>query len=186
MIYDARITEYEEALNAIEENAEKLFQMGRTFRPMFPWVFVYVLQKERTQGSIVLPADQNKPMHEGIVLATWDAFVKQTSKGNPEIMKSELCPGDHVLLHHWAGHPISNYDAKRFRLVRELDWHETTQGGIVGKIDYHAFTQQEALTSLLDHIDGDWTGGAAAVARAVLERYILVDKQTKAVTLSGV
>ena len=181
-----RITDYEESLATIEEAAGNLFRMGRMFRPMFPWVFVYVLQKEQKSGQIILPTDQNKPMHEAIVLATWEKNTRVDKKNRLGVFESELTAGDHVLIHHWAGYPISNYDAKRFRLVRELDWHETKQGGIVGVIEHLPTSERENLLELVSHQNSEWDGDMEKITDTILQRYILVDKKAGSVTLSGV
>src|SRR5262245_13517020 len=108
--------------HVIAQATEKLSQR-RSFAPAYPWVFVYVLQREhKPLGRIILPHDKNKPMHEGVVLATWRPRIKMSKAGKEIEVRSELCPGDHVLFHHWAGQPVADFDEKKFRIVREADW----------------------------------------------------------------
>ena len=69
--------------------AQELFaSSSRRFVPMFPWVFVRVLPKRQTlsSGLILPPYEQNKTIHEGIVLATWKPHAAPVaSEGDAEI-----------------------------------------------------------------------------------------------------
>lgn len=183
-------------MQRLDELQEQIYQAHREFTPMYPWVMVLVLRKQqiRKTGIVLADHEQNKPMYEGIVLATWnDRWVTiGTEKQDGEkvtrtkLVRSELKPGDHVLFHHWAGSNVHGYDDIRFRVVRECDWHETQQGGIVGTINYSEY-QNEPLETLLQMID------SAVAHREELplltaklrDRFIVVDRETSAVTLSG-
>lgn len=163
----------------------------RQFAPMFPWVFVRVLPKDNKQGSIIIPGfDQNKTIHEGIVLATWKPWVKVVDKYHKDkgviqervSYRSELSAGDHVLFLHWAGAPIAGFSDKHYRVVKESEWSSSQEGGIFATVDYSDKEKREA--KLLDTVLT-----APAVRRALEEeirnRYMLLDYDQHSVTLSG-
>jgi co-chaperonin GroES (HSP10) len=161
---------------------------------MYPLVLVLVLRKQqmRKSGIVLAEHEQNKPMYEGIVLATWNEkwITVGTERHNGEkltktkLLKSELTPGDHVIFHHWAGMPIHGFDDTRFRVVRERDWHETQQGGIIGTIEYSE-PQNDPLQTLIQEIAATNEGEWPLVAAKLRDRFVVVDRETSAVTLSG-
>ena len=183
-----------ERLEIIDRQCEALFHENRMFTPMYPWVFILVCEKEQQVGHIILPGKQNKTVHEGIVLATWKD--KEVDRGithydgrkvtRHEILHSDMTLGDHVIFHHWAGLPAPGYDADRFRVVRERDWKETEQGGIFGKIEY-ADAQTAPIAQILEMIQnatGDWDA-SRLVTSQIDDKFVVVDRESKSVTLSG-
>ncbi len=67
----------------IDAMAQELYRANRTFRPCYPWIFIRVLAKESKIGSIYTPEkEQNKTIHEGIVIATWQPFTKEIGYRN--------------------------------------------------------------------------------------------------------
>ena len=73
----------------LNETAQKLYAQHRSFVPTYPWVFVRVLKREQKVGSIIVSEiEQNKPVHEGIVLATWAPFMRNVASG--KLTDSEL------------------------------------------------------------------------------------------------
>jgi co-chaperonin GroES (HSP10) len=208
--HDMTSLSVEQQLVALDTLQQLVYKGHREMTPMYPLVLVLVLSKEQTRmtalppkdsglvAGIVLPeSKQNKPMHEGIVLATWNEKVVERGTINKdgermtrcEVLRSELKPGDHVLFHHWAGMPIHGFDDQRFRMVRECEWHETQQGGIVGVLHYSE-RENEPLTALLEQYQGEWNSElgefASPLSLAKLrDRYLVIDKETQAVTLSG-
>jgi co-chaperonin GroES (HSP10) len=116
-------------------------------KPTWPWVLVRVCPKQTRVGSIYTPGDifvgdqrQNKPLWEGIVLATWKPHWSRFRRySEPDQVKehwreSDFEVGDRVLFPHFAGLPVDYMDDKNFRLVREWTWD--TNGGVMCKIDY--------------------------------------------------
>lgn len=187
-----RPTTLPEKMKYLDYLQEEIYQAHREFTPMYPLVLVLVLRKQQMRKSGIVLADheQNKPMYEGIVLATWNEkwITVGTERHNGEkltktkLLKSELTPGDHVIFHHWAGMPIHGFDDTRFRVVRERDWHETQQGGIIGTIEYSE-PQNDPLEELLRCYDVCWDDVLRKAK--VRDRFIVVDRETSAVTLSG-
>lgn len=187
----------EQSMTLLDSLQELVYQAHREFIPMYPLVLVLVLRKQQVRKSGIALSDsqQNKPMHEGIVLATWDKKIVERGTVNKdgerltrcEVLRSQLTPGDHVLFHHWAGMPIHGFDDQRFRMVREEQWHETQQGGIVGILRY-SDRQNEPMAALLEQYQDHWEQGEdkqPLVQAKLRDRYIVIDKETQAVTLSG-
>lgn len=187
----------EELESEINADAQVLFQQQRMFRPLWPWVFVYVLPREQQVGSILIPEhEQNKTVHEGIVLATWrpGARTVRWTKGchvvceeckhwtpvvQGDMEMSELKMGDHVLFPHWSGVPVSGYDTGRYRCVREIG-----EGCIQGVIEYADESVIDKLAEELWDLDDD-NHTSRDVAVKLSERFILVDRKASSVTLSG-
>ena len=186
----------DEKLALIDDLCEDLFKENQAFIPMYPMVFVLVCQKAQKVGSIFLPDKQNKTVHEGIVLATWND--KEVQRGithyegrkvtRHEILHSELSLGDRVLFQHWAGCPAPGYDADRFRLVRERDWEESKQGGIFAKVKYDADVTKplELLMEMIDSaIDPNKEIPSSLLKAKIEDRFLVVDREAASVTLSG-
>lgn len=171
------------------------------FRPNYPWVVVRVLPKEQKRGDIILPdIDQNKTIHEGIVLATWRPFKRNIKpRIEPEAVEraralgsdwvlrhlsleeqltSDLVPGDHVIFPHWVGMNIEGTSEKHYRLIRERGWSETEGGGIIAKLEYDVDTRD-----VLNAIVHD--SSFALMCTNIMDRFELVDKQRQCVTISG-
>jgi co-chaperonin GroES (HSP10) len=189
----------DQQMSLLDSLQELIYKGHREFTPMYPLVLVLVLRKQQVRASgIALPdSQQNKPMHEGIVLTTWDKKIVERGTVNKdgerltrcEVLHSQLKPGDHVLFHHWAGMPIHGFDDQRFRVVREEAWHETQQGGIVGVLHY-SDKENEPLEAIADELIGSDHAGYSLTEWAltkskIRDRYIVIDKETSAVTLSG-
>ena len=173
----------------------------RAFRPMYPWVFVQVLPKEQMyHGLIHTVSDQNKPVHEGIVLATWAPFEKHTGQrllttgATVEkyiMIKSEFDPGDHVLFPHWAGRDITGFSEEKYRVVREE--HDANEGGIFARVEYdESFATEHnqlygTLVDMLSSRDGvsNDEQAAALAATQIENQFTLLSKLHRSVTFSG-
>jgi co-chaperonin GroES (HSP10) len=188
----------EERENEIDELVQGLYQSStRQFVPRYPWILCRILQKEHvTRGGIVLPAtDQHKPMLEAIVLVTWRPFTQERGKvlengrkfSRTVVKQSQFEPGQHVLLPHWAGLPHYGLNDQRYRYVKEEDWQEDKDGGIVAFVDYEdkANAPNAVLREMLaDGIIEDQEV-LAVLAAKIEQRFLLVDREAKSVTLSG-
>jgi co-chaperonin GroES (HSP10) len=170
--------------------------------PKKGWVLIRVLDREQTTaGGIVLPrAEQNKPMWEGIVLATWAPWTEEKiirdadGKTHVRVIQhtSELERGDHVLIDHWAGVPVegdSKIDTK-FRLVKEAD--DPNLGGVKAIVEYaeKSTRPHEIITELLSQVDLDVNSAefeslCRLAASKIEDRFILVDRDRQSVTMSG-
>jgi co-chaperonin GroES (HSP10) len=193
-----------EQFEQINKLTQELYDNAeRRFLPAFPWVMVYVLEKEqKTKSGLIIQAlEQNKPVTEGIVLATWKPFIKHLQKHLLEVtedhagvlvpttvdMQSSLKPGDHVLFPHWSGLPVLGFDDKRFRIVKEIDWSKGDEGGIFATVEYdHEDATSRKLAAM---IDDRWMGvmnfGTDNVVKELLEQFLVVDRDKQSVTLSG-
>lgn len=177
----------------------------RSFTPMYPWVFVWLLPQSQERGGIVLPAKQNKTIHEGIVLKTWkpvkdklvecrDGTGKVTETYRRQNLESALKPGDHVLFPHWSGHPVEGFEREKFRLVREDMWAMNRDGGVFATLEEEQAADgwqaiYECLSENIVRYDNEepWTPEDYKNVLAELqERFILVDRKATAKTLSGV
>ncbi len=136
--------------------------------PLYPRVLVRVLPKEQTsRGGIVLTDhEQNKPVHEGIVLRVYRPFWQKIRRkmadweieSSPDVYigpdrevekiwkECAVQPGDHVLFPHMAFGitPVWPLDDGKgdFRLVEE--------GQILGRLDYQQESPEEWIAKLLD------------------------------------
>ena len=167
---------------------------NRIFTPMYPWIFVRVLQREQKVGSIYMVEGpkQNKPMHEGVVLATWQP-CQRPIKGKLVDLSPDVKPGDHVIFNHWAGLPVVGYNDKHFRIVKERDWSTDKEGGIVGLIESDVTPEEELTNQLIDIMKAKYPlqlldnprQQLHALAEALLKKYIVIDRDKPSVTLSG-
>lgn len=134
------------------------------------------------QNGLYLPAVQNKTVHEGIVLATWQPFINV--KGHKK--ECNLMPGDHVLFPHFSGVPIEGYSNMLYRVIRSEDWKENEQGGIFAKVEYDSPTP---ILTLQQVINGFYSAkhdfSTLELAEAIERRFLLLDKEATSVTLSG-
>lgn len=197
--------ETEDKLNAL---AQELYRTSdRCFTPQYPWVFVRVLPKEQvTDSGIVLPMlDQNKTVHEGIVLATWgpveavpmprrdegaeqDWRAGKSTRYHGEHKESALTPGDHVLFHFYAGAPIEGFSDKRYRVIKECDWKQGEEGGIFGKVNHPARElriQAQLERIIRESCEQKTEFIRAALYRKLREHFLLVERGGYSVTLSG-
>lgn len=189
----------DEKMETIDRLSQEMLEENKVFTPLYPWVFLLVCTKQQKVGSIILPEKQNKVVHEGIVLATWREKLVERGTVNKdgvkltriEVKRSELAPGDRVLFHHFAGRPVYGYDSERFRVVKEIDWNYAQEGGIFARIDVHD-RQTRAVADLVGMIQeftvsaGAWTKEEQALLEAKIEdQFVVVDRETQSVTLSG-
>jgi co-chaperonin GroES (HSP10) len=200
-------TKREESEEMVDILAQELYATSkRCFTPVYPWVFVRVLPKEQiTAGGIVLPMhDQNKTVHEGIVLAIWkpvehvatelnkdgvDWRSSQTRDYRRRPVQSDLKAGDHVLFQHWAGIPVEGFSEKRYRVVKDLDWRPDGEGGIFATVEYmegakRAVTRLHTILSEANSDDAE-AGGIEDLVTRINSEFMLVERGGYSVTLSG-
>jgi co-chaperonin GroES (HSP10) len=139
----------------------------RRIQPTWPWVLIRTVPKEQKYGGLYLPdsagsAQQNKPLHEGIVLVTWKPHwsrVRGKMTGNEfssetrehEIWReSDFKPGDRILYPGFAGLPVNFLDAQKYRIVRE--WTFDPNGGCLGIVHYDG---DKKYKPILDELFGD-------------------------------
>jgi hypothetical protein len=201
----------EHLFNSINERVQELYERSnRKFTPTYPNVFCMVLEREQKIGSIWTPdTSQNKPMHEGIVIATWKPFMQERGSVDDEgnvitrvvMRKSALTPGQHVLFHHSAGYPAWGFNPKKYRTVKEEGWvNEDHGGGIVAVVEYdEPNTSPRAVLYQIIHefiTSGeaeDWHFNAQyehdmleeLLIHKVEDKLLLIDKKQQSVTLSG-
>jgi hypothetical protein len=201
--------------NELESEVNELAQFlyensNRMFVPMFPWIFLRVLSKAQKVGQLFVPSAQNKTVHEGIVLATWRPFNEEITKRDAEgrtftrvvQRASDLKPGDHVLIPHWAGLPIDGFSAQHYRVVKEQEWSKDKDGGVFGVVEYDEPNTRPI--SLLREMLGDFLSGVydepdclrgaegsdltkemSLLAAKIEERFLLIDRDQASLTLSG-
>ncbi len=206
--------EDEQKLNDL---AQSLYETRtETFRPLFPWVFVRVLPREQiTAGGIVLPGhEQNKTVHEGIVLATWapipaiplvktheeDArkseqdwrvsVSRQYAVVHGGHMESDLKAGDHVLFQFSAGMPVAGFSDTRYRIVKEMAWTKADDGGGIFAVVEHTpaekRVQDQLATVLATEAGGKTDCSYVRVLKArINDKFVLVERGGYSVTLSG-
>lgn len=163
--------------------------------PYYPQVLVYVLPKATKYGSILLPEkDQNKPVHEGLVVRTYKPFWKRelrtNEKGEEEPYKEEIrCRmevGQHVLFHHAYGAPIPRMDPE----CRGDQWRLVTESALLAVLDYKRQKPAEVLFDLVAGKDGEaidtkYTDEVKSEVEKFLTRWNLVEKDLTARTVSG-
>lgn len=180
------------------------------FIPLRPWVFVRVLPREHKIGSLWTPDTKstNKPMHEGIVLKTWEPY-RTTKYKHSQILagdgkpypicddivtyhKSDLKPGEHVIYPHFAGMPVPGWDERYYRVVPEhvktdrgIDWN----GIIFGKLNYPAESVREVLEELIgsgtDCEDNQSNHNFEEALNNILANFDVIPKTLGSKTLSG-
>lgn len=140
------MTKVERLEKQLAELAQEIYELGeRRIEPTWPWVLVRLAPKEQIRNGIVLPdsygsQSQNKPLFEGIVLATWKPHFSKWRKPNEAYedhlvwRESEFEVGDRVLFPSFAGLPVNFLDETNYRLVREWTFDEL--GGVFGKVSY--------------------------------------------------
>lgn len=195
----------EELETKFRETTQALYRAsGRKIQPLYPWVLVRLLDRQQSyKGVIALPEKQNKVVLEGIVVAIWRPFFKTLrpaiawkprSLGPTTMakevmlshveMKSDLNPGDRVLFQHWAGQPVHGLDDQKYRFVRERDWSETKDGGIMAKVETET-NAMEAFAAHLEELSGAYWHLDREELRHACERFLIIDRQAPSVTLSG-
>lgn len=174
---------------------------GITLKPKAPLVLVFVLPRGLNEGLIVLPDQRNKPVHEGIVIQTYESYWKHfriQSSSHDDYLQQVLVeptarPGQHVLFDHYAGIPIpflnpgglhsSLSDHGDFRLVR--DDGNRDLGSIFGVLEYEdkgtVNRMIDVFKSMMDLTRPQLRG----VSRELLKHFVIVDKQKSSKTSSG-
>ncbi len=195
-------------MDRLRELATKEFEERHIeIEPMFPRILVRVLPKEQvSRGGIVLTDhEQNKPVHEGIVLRTYKPFwqvirrkmedwmvtkspeVHLDENENVKRIWQECCvqPGDHVLFPHMAQGitPVWPLDGGigQYRLIEE--------GHVLSRLGYQESTPLQWLVGLLAECGDERTFSyteAEGVAIYILEHAHVIRKDQTAKTLSGV
>jgi co-chaperonin GroES (HSP10) len=158
------VASLEKQLNNTLQRIYDLTVGGRRIDPIHPYVLVRILPKEhRTAGGLYLAeTEQNKPVYEGIVIATWRPYDEIREKqyldeGSGELVhegqivihhECSVKPGDRVCFPHYEGIPLGAYlDDKYYRLVREgTDQNKTPYCSISGIIKYDG--DQEVLQEI--------------------------------------
>lgn len=185
LLQDMDIREKESLLDNIAVN---IWQSHDTqFTPTPTWCLVRVLPREHMYGRIIVPdgKQQNKPIHEGIVLQTWHPFTDLKGK----IHKSEFKPGDHVCYAHWAGMDCPGWDTRYYRLVaEEVREHRgiTRDGVIMGTIAYQQTPVRDELYGILadEHITED-SISLNVIIETILKQYDVVRKVHGSKMVSG-
>ena len=155
------MTKVERLEKQFKELAQEIYESGeRRIQPTWPWVLIRQVPREQMRNGIVIPDGganaQNKPLLEGIVLATWEPhFSKWRKPGEPYKdnlvwRESEFVVGDRVLYPSFAGLPVNFLDEHNYRLIREWTFDEL--GGVMCKVD---FTEDANLRERLNTVFED-------------------------------
>ena len=185
----------------IDKLAQEIFANSeRSFTPMYPLVFVRILKKEQITpaGVIIQEAEQNKPMYEGVIVATWQPRMVEKSKvdenGNrfTKVIteRSAFEPGDWVCFPHWTGTAAFGHNDKKYRLIKEREVNYSTDGALFGRIEAQAFEDAplEIMRELLArHMQAGLPADQwlALLMTQIRDRFILLDKEQPSFTLSG-
>jgi hypothetical protein len=156
------------------------------FTPTHPWVLVRVMPREQFTGLLWLPdTKQNKPIHEGIVLTTWEPFTKHwREKHNGEWIdcqaeiSTDFKAGDHVTYHWSSGMPVPGMSEKMYRLVPEHTRAHRgidSNGIIFGKLNYPQEAIKEQLFALL-HDECAYGTNDKEVVNKILAKFDVVRK----------
>lgn len=149
---------------------------GQRFTPLPPFVLIRVLPKDMvSEGGIVLPGvQQNKPVHEGIVLETYRPYTeevklkKKWADGSYEesigIIHREcsLKPGDRVAYPYYEGVP-HKFLGDDYMLIRQAaDQIKFPYCQCLGTIDYEGDRKTAfKLKKLLSQYYSATTSGVA-------------------------
>jgi len=167
----------------LSKTCQRVYELsanGKLLTPLKPYIIVRVLPKEHvTAGGIILPeTSQNKPVYEGIVLATWKPYTDYVSEKCPcgcgynmerEIHReSSVSVGERIAFPHFEGLPVGDWlDDKRYRLVRE--WEISSNGmphcNILGKLSYEGDILVQAEIRKLTSKLGSITTSGVSVSR---------------------
>lgn len=175
--------------------------------PLFPRILVRLVPKEQTKGGILLPGgnQQNKPVHEGIVLKTYKPFWNKYRRmedwmivKSPQVLtdehfgevkaiwqECEVVPGDHILFPFMAPNitPVWPLDGGigMYRLIEE--------GHVLSKVTYDSQSTLQWLTDKLISYSivepGTMDGEIKRLAEWILERADVIRKDVESKTLSG-
>lgn len=189
----------------LKELVTKLYkETGLDVEPTYPRVLIRLLPKEQiSKGGIVLTDhQQNKPTHEGIVVATYKPFMKtitKTSRENWERrrasnlievydgenldsehvwMKAPVEVGDHVLFPHmdYGITPVWPLDDGKgdYRLVPDDQ--------ILGLVEYHKERTKDWLLNFLKESEGQKKD---EVVENLLSKASVIRADFPSATLSG-
>jgi len=144
--------------------------------PLHPWILIRVLPKEtETSAGIVLPDKQNKPVWEGIVLATYRQRYGQADGGETVLLCPQVEVGDHVLFPHYEGMPAPPLDEKKYRLIKEETIHAVLEYGMMVSVSgrlYDLVCRAHLIPS--------------QTVESILNQFDVVPKDVHALTQSGV
>jgi len=187
----------------IEESSEVQAVVNRYYAkhqvdifPSYPYVLVRVLPKaqkigEGKFGDLIAPDEHNKPIHEGIVIATfkpiWRNFKKYVirnfknedqSLGLEEevtehiMIEAPVEPGDHIIYQHFEGIPVEHiifkqpyYKSQNYVLVNVEVKPTEGRRGILAVLKDTKEDTLERLERLLD-IELDKTQGKEPIISA--------------------
>jgi len=120
----------QELKKQIQDLVTELYSMDlkeRVVEPIYPWHLVWILPKTTKRAGIIMPEQQNKVVHEGIVVSSWKPFWKKTTRvgsdsgfAYQQYIEPHLHPGDHIIFPHWSGQPAGFLDNKEYRFIKEV------------------------------------------------------------------
>lgn len=182
----------------LDRLAIELFTNHEThFTPTAPWVFVRVVPREQRIGLIWTPdAKQNKPVHEGIVLALWKPYTQRwREKHNGEWIDcekevhSDFNIGDHVTYPHYAGMDAAGWDPKYYRLVPEHTRAHRgidSNGIIFGKLNYPKMNVYQRLHQIVNGAAENHPMHAVSITvDNITKEFDVISKDVYSKTVSG-
>lgn len=177
------------------ELAQRMYKsFNRRIKPIYPWVLVRVLPKEQQLGRIWVPESQNKVIYEGIVLETWEPFLKSVQMREEDCpsrreyyieVKSELYPSDHVLFPHFEGMPVPYLNGEEkdaYRLVRETN-NKDEKCEIYGKLEYQEPIEDQLIEALKPLFN--FNQSIDTFIKGLLKDFYVVRKTAEPRTTSG-
>lgn len=163
-------------------------------QPLFPNILVRVFDfEEARSGLLILPDNAQKPNHRAIVIRTWEP-IKSYYKGDTHVVKSELQPGDIVVIPYWAGVPtgVNSVDEAGYRIVPENKQRDYNTGRIISygatQETPHIFFKQsgfhmsQAVERLLDELGArPFDKNSGKIVNQILDSYIVIPKRLSSV-----
>lgn len=149
----------------LNEVTQELYQREQQLRPLPPWILVRVLPKSQEYKGILLPdTAQNKPVYEGIVVATWASYMEYRwmNKGTVNILhECAVNLGDRICFPSHEGMPVTYLDDKYYRLVRDgVDQNHYPYMGVYGTLHYDEDQgTREALKDLFQKVEARTISG---------------------------
>lgn len=209
----------EQSIVRVQDQLKKLVdEMARsadvTVTPRAPLVLVYALPKGSAQGLIILPDQQNKPIHEGIVLKVYKPYYKAIMRaeeiGTPhkadDIQEMiEICPsvevGDHVLFPHASGVPCWPLNKNEvsglsthgdFRFIRDdiTEPGGMLYGGIIGVIERSTNDVRKELMRILKRRQDSFLSDQdpkmlVKLVNELQDNFVIIDRTLRPLTTSG-
>lgn len=191
----------------LDRLAAELFRNHESqFIPRRPWVLVRVLPREHYyMNRILLPntKSQNKPVHEGIVLQTWEPYTTQKTRHHNNydfgvgviciddvvtVHTSEFVAGDHVCYPHWAGQPIPGWDERYYLCVPEQvneDVGIDASRCILGKLNYPKESVSDQLALIMARAILIEDKPLETITATILEQFDVIPKNQSGKTTSG-